>query len=124
MSRELDVAVSGLLSAKGKASINDKEPAEIPHYSTDGNAMLLLDAQMQERGFYIIIMNPHTVNMNSGQVVDFAAAYLTLEQLKNGDYEENRTAVHFQGAAVANTEPCTRALAAYKALTCMEADRG
>ena len=107
MSRKLDAAIAEALGKR------------IPfphakHYSTDGNAMLELDGAMEDRGYYLCIVNPCIVNKNSGRVILFAATYLALDKLEKYRFEENL--IEAQGVK-AKDEPLARALAAYKALT-------
>ena len=101
MSRQLDVAIAEALGNIVKAEDggyygNSIEAYHegIPAYSTDGNAMLELDREMRERGYNRksdMLSSLHFCLYYKEKVVDIAED--------------------------AETEPLTRALAAYKALT-------
>ena len=118
MSRKLDVAVAEVLgykvvwvdeylsefmeSTKRRVPVinyvSNNEYDYIPHYSTDGNAMLLLDREMQARGWLVLVVNEDT--------------FVSAEYIK---IKRNKDTV--KGIAEAQTEPLARALAAYKALS-------
>jgi len=121
MSRQLDKAIAEALGWERHEGLwqGPKKELEIswPDYSTDGNAMLELDREMQKRGYYLTIMNPHILNVLTGRVVEFAAIYQTLEQLSQYEYKECQAVVNFKGTETGKNEPLARALAAYKALT-------
>lgn len=79
----------------------------LPHYSTDGNAMLKLDREMRERGWYL-----------TGLI------YYSIDRLWEATYEnfwktgKVRVVSHSKKvSSQANEEPLVRALAAYHALT-------
>ena len=97
--------------------VDEDDYEYITSYSTDGNAMLRLDREMQKRGYYLTIMNPHFLNVLTGRVVEFVAIYQTLEQLSQYEYKECQAVVNFKGTETGKNEPLARALAAYKALT-------
>ena len=126
MSRQLDAAIAEVLTGE-KISRGDiiaynngmkyLNPRHFMAYSSDGNAMLELDREMQKRGYYLTIMNPHILNVLTGRVVEFAAIYQTLEQLSQYEYKECQAVVNFKGTETGKNEPLARALAAYKVLT-------
>ena len=93
---------------------NDIVLNSVSRYSTDGNAMLELDAEMEKQGYYLGVVNPHIINKSSGKVVVFAAVYLSLENLEKYRFEEDGVETQF---GKTKNEPLARALAAYKALT-------
>ena len=102
MSRKLDAAIAEALGYWARLEIFTLREwpytsHPIPHYSTDGDAMLELDREMQERGWETSIYR-----YNNGRVVANcrAASY---------SFGNNHS--------IANIEPLARALAAYKALT-------
>lgn len=69
----------------------------VPHYSTDGNAMLELDREMRERGWEVTVFYEWNGKFSA-------------------EYETRRPEANLVRAE-AETEPLARALAAYKALT-------
>ena len=111
MSRKLDVAVAEALGRKvelknlGEYGVNlfyqvsqtDKTSpfAVVPHYSTDGNAMLELDREMRARGWELS--------------TDYIRSYGFTALYMNARSDEHK--------ATADTMPLSVALAAYKALT-------
>ena len=107
MSRQLDVAIAEALGDKVEYSLLEYPEGEdcdywvdelnvrLPHYSTDGNAMLELDKEMRERGWSIQITYILPENK-------YEASY-------EGDYREV--------VAVADTMQLAVSLAAYEALT-------
>ena len=107
MSRQLDAAIAGALGYKVGYSLLEYPEGEdcdywvdelnvrLPHYSTDGNAMIELDREMQEQGYCF-----RHIFINGAN--DFKVTYYT----KNDD--------SFIGRAI--TMPLALALAAYKAL--------
>ena len=107
MSRKLDKAIAEALgwsvTCLGEDCMEWQDGrsvcSDLPHYSTDGNAMLELDKEMQERGWLIRSMMVFTN--------DIFVGYSFFE-----DGEMVKTV-----AGHAETEPLARALAAYKALT-------
>ena len=113
MSRKLDVAIAEALGYELLERQTDSqqiwinratgEEMLLPGYTTDGNAMLELDAEMRARGF-VSWVSSHII----GGRHKFAAEYFDPDNAM-GDYKERM--------ARANTEPLARALAAYKALT-------
>ena len=122
MSRQLDAAIAEALGKTicewQRITNNTVEWGnDLPEYSTDGNAMLELDREMRGRGYYLTIMNPHILNVQTGRVVEFAAIYQTLEQLSQYEYKECQAVVNFRGTETGKNEPLARALAAYKVLT-------
>ena len=128
MSRELDVTIAEALgyslAESASEPVMDRSKSEfmsqlerVPYYSTDGNAMLELDREMRERGYYLTIMKPHFLNVLTGRVIEFAAIYQTLEQLSQYEHKECQAVVNFKGTETAKNEPLARALSAYKALT-------
>ena len=70
---------------------------EVPHYSTDGNAMLELDKEMRGRGWMLEIY-----------FADASDEYVV-------DYEKPNEDIFYSG--LADTMPKAVALAAYRALT-------
>jgi hypothetical protein len=104
MSRQLDAAIAEALGYEVNADpfvdgliYAVKEKIDyLPHYSTDGNAMLELDSEMRKRGWDLEL-----------QIIGeyYGADYYHLEDEIGGDIQQ------------ADTEPLARALAAHKALT-------
>ena len=100
MSRKLDAAIAEALGYKieevfGYEVIKrtgEQFDEYLPHYSADGNAMLELDAEMQERGWWLEVRQRACV-----------AVYTSYDGVV--------------ARAVADTMPEAVALAAYKALT-------
>ena len=105
MSRQLDKAIAEALGYKVGYSLLEYPEGEdcdywvdelnvrLPHYSTDGHDMLELDSEMRERGYKIDVA--------------------LWEEWKVIYWHDNERI----SAAIADTEPLARALAAYKALT-------
>ena len=57
MSRKLDAAIAEALGRDNYAKIRwDGNEVYLPHYSTDGNAMLELDREMRERGWRLSVV--------------------------------------------------------------------
>lgn len=84
----------------------EKRADEPPHYSTDGNDMLLLDREMRERDYWLGELRC-SHNMCPG-ITSFYCTYAKRHKWGGPSvFTEAR----------ANTEPLARALAAHKALT-------
>ena len=88
--------------------LKDSHRTAVPHYSTDGNDMLLLDKEMRERGWELEL---HKSYLEKG--IPFRATY---RKVVDGCWvrESSHNPV----------EPLARALAAYKALTGEEYTNG
>ena len=93
------VLVAGYVTRDMIMTSEDDVSSTLPHYSTDGNAMLRLDKEMRERGhrvsIWLLKAGGYEVLFSKG-VSDAASTY---------------------EKAVAETMPEAVALAAYKALT-------
>ena len=110
MSRELDATIAEALgyslAESASEPVMDRSKSEfmsqlerVPYYSTDGNAMLELDKEMQEQGWKLGLS--YVANNK------WVAVYVVMRNLE----------VDYTTDAIADTEPFARALSAYKALT-------
>ena len=108
MSRELDATIAEALgyslAESASEPVMDRSKSEfmsqlerVPYYSTDGNAMLELDKEMQEQGWQL--------QLRYHPLTGFTAIYI------------GGSGIHGSGWGRSDLEPLARALSAYKALT-------